>query len=260
MKKSFTVLIAALLTLSLLAGCGSAGTASAETEQEPEAEVSGAENTQTVPETGEETETAEPEETGAALGGPLGGWSLPESEEITDERLAVFEAASAGLLGVNYEPIIYLGSQVVSGTNHAFLCSAQVTAPGATTYYAVIYAYEDLQGGVEFLGLQSLTPGGEPDENAAAAAALAGGWSVPASEEEGMAAFDKAVEGLVGVSYTPVRVLGQQVVSGMNYCVLCRAAVVYPDARPTWTLARVYRDLDGECSVSEFADLELAAP
>ena len=35
------------------------------------------------------------------------------------------------------------------------------------------------------------------------------------------AAFDKALEGLVGHTYEPIAILGTQVVSGMNYCLLC---------------------------------------
>ena len=41
--------------------------------------------------------------------------------------------------------------------------------------------------------------------------------------------FDNAMEGLVGVNYTPVAVLGK---NDSTYCILCKAAVVYPGAEP----------------------------
>ena len=47
--------------------------------------------------------------------------------------------------------------------------------------------------------------------------------------EEVQTAFDQAMEGLVGVNYDPVAVLGQQ---GDTWCVLCKATVVYPNAKP----------------------------
>ena len=62
-----------------------------------------------------------------------------------------------------------------------------------------------------------------------------GGWQTPDTPEltpEAQAAFDKAMEGLVGVRYVPVALLGTQLVSGMNYCILCEATVVYPGAEP----------------------------
>ena len=41
--------------------------------------------------------------------------------------------------------------------------------------------------------------------------------------------FGKAMDGLTGVNYTPVAVLG---VSDDTYCILCKAVVVYPNAKP----------------------------
>ena len=65
-----------------------------------------------------------------------------------------------------------------------------------------------------------------------AACAEESGWdmSVPTElTEEVQNLFDKAMEGLVGVNYTPVTVLGER--DGL-YCILCKAAVVYPGAEP----------------------------
>ena len=51
----------------------------------------------------------------------------------------------------------------------------------------------------------------------------------PEISDEVKALFDKAAETLVGVRYEPLAVLGQQ---GNLFCLLCRATVSYPDARP----------------------------
>jgi hypothetical protein len=59
--------------------------------------------------------------------------------------------------------------------------------------------------------------------------------------EEAQSAFDKAMEGLVGVNYTPLALLGTQLVSGTNYSFLCEAAVVYPDAQPYYAVGRSMR-------------------
>ena len=60
------------------------------------------------------------------------------------------------------------------------------------------------------------------------------------------ATFDKAMEGLVGVDYTPVAVLGKE---DSTYCILCKAAAVYPDAAPYNAL--VYVDESGIRNIYE---------
>lgn len=86
--------------------------------------------------------------------GPLsGGWTASDSPEITDEIQAVFDKGLDGLVGVEYVPVAYLGSQVVAGTNHCILAQATAVVPDAQPYYVLIYLYEDLQGEVEILNI-----------------------------------------------------------------------------------------------------------
>ena len=60
----------------------------------------------------------------AAEDGPLsGGWTPSADPAVTEELQALFEKGLEGLVGVGYTPVAYLGSQVVAGTNHAFLYS-----------------------------------------------------------------------------------------------------------------------------------------
>ena len=89
---------------------------------------------------------------------------------------------------------------------------------------------------------------------------LDGGWqNVPheAAElpEDAQAAFDKALDGLVGAQYTPVALLSTQVVAGMNYCILCQITPVVPDAAPTWALVYIYADLQGNAEITNVYDL-----
>lgn len=96
----------------------------------------------------------------------------------------------------------------------------------------------------------------------AAPAGLLGGWTLPediALTDEAQSAFDKATEGLLGVKYTPIALLGTQPVSGTNYCILCRAALVYPGAQPYYALVYIYADLQDEARVSEIVPLDIAS-
>ena len=96
----------------------------------------------------------------AAEDGPLsGGWTPSADPAVTEELQAVFDKGLEGLVGVGYTTVAYLGSQVVAGTNHAFLCQATVVYPGAEPYYTIVYLYEDLQGNVTILNIAELDVG-----------------------------------------------------------------------------------------------------
>ena len=64
--------------------------------------------------------------------------------------------------GIGYIPIAYLGSQVVAGTNYAFLCQAVTAYPGSLEIepgYVMVYLYQDLSGNVEITEYRNLEIG-----------------------------------------------------------------------------------------------------
>lgn len=88
-----------------------------------------------------------------------GGWTPSADPAVTEELQAVFDKGIESLVGVGYTPVAYLGSQVVAGTNHVFLCQTTVVYPGAQPYYTIVYLYEDLQGNVTILNIAELDVG-----------------------------------------------------------------------------------------------------
>lgn len=91
-----------------------------------------------------------------------GGWTTDAPTEVTDEQAALFEKAMGDITGVSYTPVLYLGSQVVAGLNHRFLCKAQGVYPDAPETWAVVEIYEDLNGNAEVTDITDIT-----DEEAA---------------------------------------------------------------------------------------------
>lgn len=73
--------------------------------------------------------------------------------------------------------------------------------------------------------------------------------------EDVKAAFDKAMEGVVGCTYEPIAILGSQLVAGMNYCLLCKTTVVTPDAPVHYTLVYIYAGLNGEAELLHVQDV-----
>ena len=213
MKKILIVLMAALLVLAAVA---------CKANEQPKA-------AEEQPKAAEEQPTAEAETLASE---PLaGGWTPAENfGELTEERLAVFRKGMETLLGVDYAPLAYLGSQVVAGTNHVFLVLPIVPQEDGT------------------LAL--------PEEG------LMGGWAYvedPAFTDEDEAKLEAALQNQVGASYAIVACVAEQVVAGLNRCLLVQVTPVVPNARPHYALAYVYTDLQGNSSLTQVIDLDIGA-
>ena len=177
-----------------------------------------------------------------------GGWTRASSPMITSEVQAVYDKATAGMVGVGYAPVAYLASQVVAGNNHLFLCKTSKVAPGAKEYYALVSFYEDLQGNVTISDVRLSEAEGIQN------ATLDGGWTAsesPILTTDSIKALEKATKTLTGASYKPVALLGTQVVAGTNYLMLCEVAPVVPNATSDYMIVKVYADLSGNAEVSE---------
>ena len=87
------------------------------------------------------------------------GWAHTASPEVTDELRNVFDKALDGFTGSDVKPVAYLGSQVVAGTNHCFLCQSTVVYPGAEPQYVLVYINEGLDGSAELMNIADLDIG-----------------------------------------------------------------------------------------------------
>ena len=85
----------------------------------------------------------------------LVGWTPSADPSITDELRSIFGKGTETLTGTVAIPVAYLGSQVVAGTNHAFLCQTASAYSGieADPAYVIVYLYENLQGEVSILNI-----------------------------------------------------------------------------------------------------------
>ena len=87
---------------------------------------------------------------------------------------------------------------------------------------------------------------------------IVGGWQINEDSTslnknpDAKSAFLKARKGLTGVKLQPMAYLGSQVVSGKNYCILCRITTVSVDAKPEIALVYVYEDLNGNAKITGY--------
>lgn len=63
-----------------------------------------------------------------------------------------------------------------------------------------------------------------------------------------------------GANYTPVALLGTQVVAGMNYRVLCKVEPVVQNPVAKYAVVTLYADLDGNVELTEVINSEAEAP
>lgn len=187
-----------------------------------------------------------------------GGWTPAKNASVTDERKAVFNKGMAAMMGVKYEAVAYLGSQTVSGTNHAFLVKGAAVSPGQSVSYSLACLYEDTLGNVKVTNVTTL--GIVPGKNGTATPPTdgsAGAWHYAESSgvtKEMKERLEAAQKGMTGASYEAVANLGEQLVAGTNRCLLCRET---SGSHPHYALVYVYEDAQGGATTSQVIKLDL---
>lgn len=155
-----------------------------------------------------------------------GTWEIPAdtASTLSDEEAAIFDEVMEGFTGVGYEPITVIATQLVSGTNRAYLCKGTSVTPNGGTCWYVVTVYTSLSGESKILEIKELDID-NPLTTEEAASEVLGGWTVVKPAEGGIsgeaaAAYDAATADLVGVSYTPIALLGTHIEGGPFYLVL----------------------------------------
>ena len=198
-----------------------------------------------------------------------GGWVITEGDtsiEKHPDALAAFEKATAGYVGVKFTPVALLATQLVSGKNYAILCKATPATQNPITTLKVVIVYEDLNGNATITGVKDVLGTSYPIFGAECACAandapVFGGWSITLGDPSidkhpaALAALKKATAGMLGAKYEPIALLGTQIVSGKNYCILCRITPVTLDPKPTMKLVYVYEDLQGNAVITDIKEI-----
>ena len=186
-----------------------------------------------------------------------GGWEVNTGSTSISKNAAAkaaFKKATAGLLGVSYQPIAVLGTQVVAGTKYAILCKATPVIPDAAPDITIMYIYENVDGTVDIDGFQTIISGGDKG----GFKANTGKFTIKNKKnKEVYSAYKKAMKELVGVDYKPVLYLGKQTKSGSSYMILCRSQAVYPNAPYEWSLVTVSKSAKGKVKLGDVQTLEL---
>jgi len=87
-----------------------------------------------------------------------GGWTVNEDNptEIPQEVMTAFNTAMDGFTGSVLEPVAYLASQVVAGSNYCLLCKSTPVTLNPTAGYVFVYIYADLEGNAQVLRIEDI--------------------------------------------------------------------------------------------------------
>ena len=117
------------------------------------------------------------------------------------------------LVGAEYEPIAYLGSQVVNGVNHAVLAK-QIIITGRDTENIVVLIFNEKNNNVVLVSIERVMSGSD---------AVFGGIRLDIKnitiewDEEANFVFANAFKEFTGAKMVPYCLLGTQIVRGVNY-------------------------------------------
>ena len=184
-------------------------------------------------------------------------WKIDELNKVSVDQKNIFDEATGKLDGYFYEPVALLGTQLVSGTNYAFLCKPTISSYSAMNSLVITYIYVDLSGDASFLGDERVVlPGTEGDNTN-----LAGGWRYAESTEVTSEINDM----IANVNpkdandyYLPIAYVGSQVVSGTNHAVLCKAVSNTAADKTSLVIVYVYENLEGKCEITGTEDIKLS--
>ena len=79
-----------------------------------------------------------------------------EKAELPSLIQNLFDVLMKDIQNISYKPIVYLGTQVVKGVNHSFICEARAHVTGAQPY-PVILTINVIEGNGSIVGILPLT-------------------------------------------------------------------------------------------------------
>jgi hypothetical protein len=160
------------------------------------------------------------------------------------------------LVGAKYEPVAYLGSQVVNGINHAILTVQTLVTASPVKSLRVVVLNEKPSS--ETKSDFTIVTIGSPLLTYASPG-MTGGYAEPEdfakTAPEAAALWSKCRQP-IGKTYDTKCVLGTQVVAGTNYAILAESKVVAPGAVAEASILYLWSKLDGTVELNDIADID----
>lgn len=283
MKKNllkYTLVIAALSTLSITACAGKTAKESSTVSPTEAAKESSSANPGDAEKessktdskgTEKESSTLKPSESGATaeakeqaknntdapLVGAYNTNLVSFSLKDNPDAMNAFEAAFPNSYNyTHYEPIALLGTQVVSGTNYLYLCKSTWTDYQENVSFVLLQIYQDLSGKSEVMGSAILFPTEESREEGEDYIDNTGSYlpeNIPAIQN----AFEEAVPDDENAYYIPLAYIGKHTQEGKpeEDVIFAAKDPRGTDAKISYELFYIAKDKDGKAKLVKTEDV-----
>ena len=162
----------------------------------------------------------------------VGSWKIDVVTGGMPQKVATaFAECTEKLIGAEYTPIAYVGSQIVNGINHAILAE-QTVLTGKDTKNIVLMIFNEKDMGCTLVNIERIVEGGLEF----------GGTKIDVKTDipaGAKAVFDSVISGFVGSLVKPFALLGTQITKGTDYIFAATVIPVAPDAEPKLALVTV---------------------
>ena len=184
----------------------------------------------------------------------VGSWEtvfIENETYIDQEAKEAFENAKKDYTSLELDAIALLAKQVVSGQNYMFLAKGYEKEDEQNAKYKIVIVYKNLENKSTITKVNNFDYTKYVNENIENNKEnLDGGWYVQSPgkpimlDQKTQAAFDNATSTLTGTTYSPITILGKQLVSGTNYAILCYGKPSYENKNEAIYLLTLYEDLN----------------
>lgn len=88
----------------------------------------------------------------------LGGWNIDEMKAVNlpQKAQSAFTAITGGLVGVEYMPVLYVGSQLVNGTNYCILALQTLVLPDPEKRLVKMIINVDTKGAASLVSVSGI--------------------------------------------------------------------------------------------------------
>ena len=87
-----------------------------------------------------------------------GAWKIAEMEACKLPQVVAtgFSEVFKNIDGAAYTPVLYCGSQVVAGTNHAIICKQVLVTNPPMEHIVKVVLYENLEGKFQIISIENI--------------------------------------------------------------------------------------------------------
>ena len=89
----------------------------------------------------------------------LGGWNIDEMKGVNlpQKVASAFTEVTSGLTGAEYEPVLYVGEQIVNGVNYCIICVQTLVTPSSPKRLVKMVINVNIEGETKLVSVRGLT-------------------------------------------------------------------------------------------------------